>query len=507
MITDLRQRIVIFTLVLLLSVVFLLPTVARDSFTNWISKPIALGLDLSGGVHLLYQVESDEAVKNQLQSRASGIRNELRGEKVAVSKARAAAGNRVEFILLSELFVEKTKDFIAKEHRDLSFIESGTEDGKVKLVYGITEEQARRIKVDSVGHAIELLRSRVDRFGVSEPLIQKVGAERIQLQMPGVSDIVAVKKVVGSIGKLEFRLVPENKVPGAFITLKQREGGTLDVEDEIAMSGDAVAKAGVGFEDRGVSVNLSLTTDGARIFRKLTGENIGRRLAIVLDNVVYSAPVIQSAIPGGEAIISGQFTPQEARQLAVVLREALPAPLTILEERTVGPSLGQESVKSGLVAIAVGFTMIFLFMLVYYKKSGMVAAGSLALNLIFLMAALSAFGATLTLPGLAGLALTIGMAVDSNVIIFERIKEEIVNGSSRDAAVTKGFEKALTAILDSNMTTLLAAALLYYFGSGAIRGFAVTLAIGIVTTVFCATFCARLAFDALPLRGAKGLSI
>jgi preprotein translocase subunit SecD len=374
-------------------------------------------------------------------------------------------------------------------------------------VYGITEPQAKQIKADAVSHAIELLRNRVDKFGVTEPLIQKVGAERILLQMPGVSDIDAVKKVVGSVGKLEFRLVARGASAEGQVSFKTREGGTTMLEDEVALGGDAVEKAAVGFGDRGVHVELTLNSDGAKTFRKVTSENVGRQLAIILDGVVFSAPEIQTAIPDGHAQITGRYTPEEARQLAVVLREALPAPLKVLEERTVGPTLGLASIKSGVMAVLVGFAAIILFMIAYYKKSGVVAVISLSLNMVLMVAALSAFGATLTLPGIAGLALTIGMAVDANIIIFERIKEEIQNGSSRDAAVAAGFEKALSAILDSNITTLLAAAILYYFGTGSIRGFAVTLSIGIATTVYAATFGSRFMFDALPLRGSKGLSI
>jgi preprotein translocase subunit SecD len=231
-------------------------------------------------------------------------------------------------------------------------------------------------------------------------------------------------------------------------------------------------------------------------------------LAIILDGIVYSAPVIRDAITGGNASISGGFTIDEARQLKIVLKAgALPAPLEVLEERTVGPTLGKESVKKGLLAMAIGFSVISLFMVAYYLKSGAVAVGTLVMNAVVMVACLSLFGATLTLPGLAGLALTIGMAVDSNVIIFERIRDEIRTGASRNAAVSAGFDKAFGAIFDANVTTLLAGILLYYFGTGAIRGFAVTLSVGVLTTLFCAVFVARLCFDALELKGKQGLSI
>jgi preprotein translocase subunit SecD len=235
---------------------------------------------------------------------------------------------------------------------------------------------------------------------------------------------------------------------------------------------------------------------------------VGRNLAIILDNIVYSSPVIREPIAGGRASISGGFTFEEARDVARVLRAgALPAPLNVMEERTVGPTLGQESIENGIKAILVGFIFITIFMILYYKKSGVVAVISLLLNLLLVLAALSAFGATLTLPGLVGLALTVGMAVDANVVIFERIRDEVRNGSSRDAAVAAGFEKAFSAIIDSNLTTLLTGFILYVFGTGPIRGFAVTLSIGVLTTLYCAIFAAKLAFDYLPLKGRKVLSI
>jgi preprotein translocase subunit SecD len=251
-----------------------------------------------------------------------------------------------------------------------------------------------------------------------------------------------------------------------------------------------------------------MTSAGASDFARITAENVGRQLAIILDGVVYSAPVIRTAITGGQASITGGFSTEEARRLKVVLKAgALPAPLTVLEERTVGPTLGFESVKKGLIAMAVGFAVISAFMVFYYCKSGLVAVGTLVLNGVLMVACLSLFGATLTLPGLAGLALTIGMAVDSNVIIFERIRDELRQGVSRDLAVHTGFDKAFGAIFDSNITTLLAGAILYYFGTGPIRGFAVTLSVGIATTLFCAVFVAKVCFDYFELRGKKGLSI
>lgn len=506
---DLQKRMLIFAGSVLAALLFLGPTFKPDFFSKgWVSKPISLGLDLSGGVHLVYEVITGEAVKSRLQTMANLIRSELRKEKIAVTKATVSDKGQIEFILLSETSLEKAQRKIEESFRELSLIEKGSEGGRPKIIYGVSAAAAQKIEANSVQQAVETLRARIDQFGVAEPLIQRVGETRIMLQMPGVSDIASVKKVVGSVAKLEFRLVPQGTSEGS-ATIKDRDGQSTKVEEEVLMSGDAVDSASVGNDETGrISVLLSMTSEGARNFRKITAENVNRQLAIVLDGVLYSAPEIREEIPTGHASITGSFTYQEAHELAVVLRAgALPAPLKVLEERTVGPTLGKESIKKGVTAIVVGFFAIVIFLIFYYGKAGAVAVVTLALNLLFVLALLSAFGATLTLPGLAGLALTIGMAVDSNVIIFERIRDEIGIGATRDAAVAAGFNKALSAIVDSNITTLAAAAVLYYFGTGPIRGFAVTLSIGILTTIYCATFVTRLIFDYLPLQGRKGLSI
>lgn len=506
---DLKKRALILLAVVVAAFIFLAPTAFRDQIgSNWISKPISLGLDLSGGVHLVYEVEADEAVKSSLQVKGNAIRADLRKDKVAITRARVNDKGQLELTLLSDRFVTQTKDKVQEGYRELSFIEQRDDNGKVLLVYGIGELEAGKIKRKAITDAVETLRNRVDQFGVAEPMIQNVGESRILLQMPGVSDIESVKKVVGSVAKLEFRLIPVGEGRSSGTTIKDRSGAQIVVEDDVLMTGDAVADARVGFHEGQAEVSLALTSEGGQLFRRITAENVGRQLAIVLDNVEYSHPVIREAISGGHASISGGFSVQEAKQLAVVLRAgALPAPLKVLEERTVGPSLGKESIRNGILAIVGGFIFIVAFMVIYYKKAGIVAAGSLVLNMLLIMAALSAFGATLSLPGLAGLALTIGMAVDYNVLIFERIRDELRNGATRDAAVSIGFERALSAIIDSNITTLITGVILYYFGSGPIRGFAVTLTLGIISTIFAATFASRICFDYFPLQGKKGLSV
>lgn len=509
--TNSKNRAIIVAASIVVAVLMLLPTLFRDSFagTKWISKPISLGLDLSGGVHLVYQVQTKEAVKSRLQGTANALRSELRDQKIAVTRVKVNERNQIELSLLSASRLEQAKQVIAEKFREVSFVDSPTDGSGAKIVYGVTPEQISKIEAESVTQAIETLRNRVDQFGVAEPVIQRVGVDRILLQMPGVSDINAVKRVVGSVAKLEFRLLPTLDTGANVVTLYDRRKMPVRVEDQPLMTGDAVKTAYWASPQGQVEVMLNLTPDGARTFGRITSENVGRNLAIILDNVVYSSPVIRDAITGGQASISGGFTVAEAHELAIVLRAgALPAPLTVMEERTVGPSLGRDSINKGILAICIGSIAVFFCMVLYYKKAGLVANATLFLNVLFVVALLSAFGATLTLPGLAGLALTVGMAVDSNVIIFERIRDELRNGASRDAAVLGGFDKAYSAIFDSNLTTLLSAMILYYFGTGPVRGFAVTLSIGVITTVFCAVFVARLAFDTFKLKsGERALSI
>ena len=509
---DLKKRVGIYVAVIVVALIFLIPTFFNESFKDrsWISKPISLGLDLSGGVYLAYEVEAEEAVKSRLQGTALTIKRDLRKEKIAITRTNvvtpvgANPPTEFELTFLNDRVAEKAKDLIEDEYGKVYTVKGQSEDakGRVTVRYGISERDATNIMKSAVDQAIETLRNRVDQFGVAEPLIQKVGNRRIILQMPGVSDVDSVKKVVGSVAKLEFRFRPNSQTRAYQVMIKDMSGNDVPVEDEVQMTGDAVDDARVAHMNNQMEVSLTLTADGARTFRKITTDGVGRELSIILDGVEYSAPRINEPIAGGRASITGHFSAAEAKQLAIVLRAgALPAPLKVLEERTVGPTLGKESIEKGITAILVGFLLIIVFMVVYYKKSGVVASSALILNLLLVMAALSAFGATLTLPGLAGLALTVGMAVDANVIIFERIREELRNGAGRSAAVQSGFGKALSAIIDSNLTTLLAGLILYYFGSGPIRGFAVTLSIGILTTIYCATFVARLGFDVFRLEG------
>ena len=520
MTAETRNRLFMLLAVVAIALVFLAPTILRDKMPEtWVSKPLSLGLDLSGGVHLVYEVQVAEAVKGHLIGVGNQIRAELRTKKkIPVTRVRATDDTSVELTLFSETSTAEALKLIDEQfRRQVTVIGKRVEDGKGILTLGISAAQKAEIEKGAVNQAVETLRNRVDKFGVAEPLIQTQGERRVLLQMAGFSDIESVKRVVGKTAKLEFRFVPtgpdgmglNNAARGGTIQIKDRDGSPLFVEEELSMGGDAIKTASIAFPQGQFEVHLTMTPEGREIFKRISTENVGRQLAIIMDGVAFSSPVIKGPIPDGNAVISGGFSETEAKELSVVLRAgALPAPLKVLEERTVGPTLGQESIRAGVIAICIGFLTIITFMAIYYKKSGWIANVSLAINLTLTIAALSAFGATLTLPGLAGLALTIGMAVDSNVIIFERIRDELSNGSGRDSAVHQGFTAATTAIVDANITTLLSGLVLYFLGTGSIKGFAVTLAVGVITTIFCAVFASRVLFDVFELRGKeRGLSI
>jgi preprotein translocase subunit SecD len=490
-----RNRLGILIAVVLLAIGTLFPTFFKDKTPAWWpTAPIRLGLDLRGGSYLILSVQTPEAVKSYLSSLGSAVRAEARTEKLSVLRSRQYEERKIEFTLLQEASVEPFTDFMRREHSELQKIESTA--SPLKVSYELTPRRSREIEAQSVDQAIETLRNRVDQFGVSEPLIQRSGENRILVQLPDQTDLTDVKKSIGTIAKLEFRLVGDPaKASTPTVTRKSRAGETLQIEEDVLMTGDAIESARVEIDpqDGTIGVSLKFKSFGAKTFEQITGENVGRRLAIVLDNVVQSAPNIRDRIAGGSASISGGFSKEEARQLAVVLRSgALPAPLKFEEQRTIGASLGEDSIHKGIVAALVGSALVILFMIFYYQKAGVHAVIATVINMLLLLAILALLGATLTLPGIAGLALTIGMAVDENVIIYERIREEIRRGISNVDAIYAGFERAHWTILDANLCSLLTGMVLYTFGTGPIKGFAVTLCIGILTTLFAALFITRL---------------
>jgi preprotein translocase subunit SecD len=401
----------------------------------------------------------------------------------------------------------------------------GENDLAMELV--LSDQARQHIKKMAVDQAVETITNRVDQFGVAEPDIRPQGRDRILVQLPGVEDPKRAIDIIGKTARLEFKLVDEEN------SLEEALKGNIPAGDEILyeIAGEAGAQRRIPYllKKRAVLtgeyltdarvqidsqysepyVSLSFDSRGARLFEQITGANIKKRLAIVLDNTVYSAPVIQDRIPGGRAQITGRFTMEEARDLAIVLRAgALPAPVKIIEERTVGPSLGKDSIEKGLKSMLIGGLIVIVFMVIYYKFAGILANFALFLNIIFIAAGLAFFGATLTLPGIAGVILTIGMAVDANVLVFERIREELRLGKTPRAAVDGRYSKALVTILDANITTLIAALVLFQFGTGPVKGFAVTLSIGIVASLFTAVFVTRLIFDYLLIeRGMRKVSI
>jgi len=403
------------------------------------------------------------------------------------------------------------------------------EGGYIEKQYRLSDKEIENIKDYAVRQALETMRNRVDQFGVSEPTLQRQSGNRILIQLPGIKDPERAISLLGKTARLEFKMVAEDanvqdavagKLPPGTELLYERNvnrstGSSSEtpivVYEKTVLTGDLLSDANVRIDSRFNKpyVSIDFNALGAKRFEQLTAANVNKRMAIVLDNTVYSAPVIRERIAGGSAQISGSFTPQEAQDLAIVLRAgSLPAPVNILENRTVGPSLGQDSIDRGIKSIIVGGALVVVAMVVYYMLSGIVAVIALLLNLLFIFAMLSMFGATLTLPGLAGIVLTLGMAVDANVLIFERIREELRLGKAPKLALEAGFGKAFLTIVDSNLTTLLAALVLFQFGTGPVKGFAVTLSIGIVSSMFTAIFVSRVIFDYyLQGRNVKRLSI
>lgn len=522
-------------MVIIVAAVYTLPTATMylkgtKAPEMWPHKTINLGLDLQGGMHLVLEVQTEKAVENAMSLKITDIRQALRKKTI---KNRGVApvekSSKVNVMLLSADDLPLFKGVLADEFADLE-VSSTTASGDMTVVtLAMKPAEAERVKKFAADQALETIRNRIDEFGVSEPDIRKQGENRILIQLPGITDTKSAKDLIGKTATLQFRLVDEegdvraalaSHAPAGseILNLVRKDPATgvesstpMLIKKRVLLTGDSLTDARVLYDNMANEPYVSIEFDrkGAHIFGKVTGENVNRRLAIVLDDTVYSAPVIRSQISGGQAQITGGFTMEEARILAIALRAgALPAPVKILEERTVGPTLGADSIRKGVWSMIIGGLAVVLFMVVYYKGSGLIADIALVLNVLLIAAGLAAFQATLTLPGIAGIILTIGMAVDSNVLIFERMREELAIGQSPIAAVEAGFEKATLTILDANVTTLIAAVVLFQFGSGPVKGFAVTLGIGILSSLFTALVVSRLLFDAI-LRKAnvKTLSI
>ncbi|MEM4407433.1 MAG: protein translocase subunit SecD [Candidatus Caldarchaeum sp.] len=512
-----------------LSVIFLIPTVMGDSLPSWWGKVfphkgLRLGLDLKGGIYLLMGVQDERAVEHELGSLKESLTSQLK-EKGILVKGISVNDSSLIVRFFSKEDLARAEEVVG-QYKDIANIVKEDEFYKLNLKDEFITESKRK----TIDQVVQIIKNRVDEFGVLEPAIQRVGANRILIQVPGAS-ATDRERIIGIIKRsavLEFKIVKDvaaeksqllakygidpsdpKQVQDAPKTLAQnglaiypgdeeaRENEKFFVTElDAPVTGEYLSDARLTFDTYGrPAVGFGFRGEGATKFGELTEKNIGRRLAIVLDGVVKSAPTINDRITSS-GIITGRFTLDEARDLALVLRSgALPVPVDILEERTVGPSLGKDSIDKGILSMAVGGALVVLFMVFYYRLQGVIANIALAINLLFILGFLSAFGVTLTLPGIAGLVLTLGMAVDGNIIIFERIKEELASGKSPLSAIEAGYDRSLWTLLDANITTLLTALILFWFGTGPIKGFAVALSIGIASTVFSNIVVAKVLTD------------
>jgi preprotein translocase subunit SecD len=477
---------------------------------------INLGLDLQGGIHLVLGVEVDKAVEAQVERAGDSARAEL--EKRGIGVTRVERRGTTE--LMIQLVSPPGWDTVLRTIEEVLpvFDRREADQAAGRVVLALKPGEGANIRELAVRQGLETIRNRVDQFGVAEPSIQQQGENRILVQLPGVQDPARAKALIGKTALLEFKMVDERTEPEAALrtgpppgteilyqrrvnkeTREERKVPFL-VQKKAAITGRDVATARVSIDQNTSEpyVSVDFNASGGRAFADLTDANVGKRLAIVLDGNVHSAPQIRERIPSGRAQITGGFTSDEATDLAIVLRAgALPAPVQVLEERTVGPSLGADSIRQGIIAILASTALVFVFMLFYYRLSGVIADVALGLNLLLLMAIMAGFHATLTLPGIAGIALTIGMAVDTNILIFERIREELRGGKTVRGAIDAGFSRAFKTVVDTHVTVLVAGLILFQFGTGPVKGFAVTLMIGIAVSLFTAVFFTRLVFDLL----------
>ncbi len=510
-----RAAAIIFTalVVCLFAVPNLFPEELFRSLPRWAQRHIVLGLDLQGGSHILLEVDSNAVRKEKLDTLRDDVRRLLREARIGYT-GLVVRGNSVEVRIREQSEVPQALSKLRELAQPIGGLLSATGQNTVDIVNAgggliqLTITQAgmtERIR-QSVEQSIQIVERRVNELGTVEPVIQRQGVDRILVQVPGLQDPSRLKELLGKTAKLVFRLVDtsvspeqaqEGRVPPESEIVKgsRNERGTYVLEKRVMVSGEDLVDAQPGFDQRTSEpiVTFRFNSQGARRFGQVTQENVGRPFAIVLDNEVISAPVIREPILGGSGQISGNFTVEQANDLAILLRAgALPAPLTIVEERTVGAGLGQDSIEKGRMASYVGAIMVVVFMFATYGLFGFFANIAVAINVAMILGVLSLLNATLTLPGIIGIVLTVGIAVDSNVLIYERIREEVRSGRSAITAIDAGFSRALATILDSNITTFIAAAVLFFIGTGPVRGFAVTLGVGIITTVFTAFTLTRL---------------
>jgi preprotein translocase subunit SecD len=473
------------------------------------AMPMYLGLDLRGGVHFMLQVDMRAALTKKLDSLAGDIRSQMR-DKTIRHGGIAREGNSIVVRFRDAELRTKARKLIEDQIGDLVFTEAGSGED-LRLVGALKPEAVTRTQDFALKQNIQTLHNRINELGVAEPVIQQQGADRVVVQLPGVQDTAKAKEILGRTASLEVRMVDEENSNAATLQAAaqgnvpigseyyvERNGAPILVKKQVALTGDRLTDAQPGFDNQTqeAAVHLTLDAAGARIFRDLTRENVGKRMAILLvekgKGEVVTAPVIRTEIGGGRVQISGRMTTNEATDVALLLRAgSLAAPMDIVEERTVGPSLGADNIKKGFNSTIYGFLAIAAFMVLYYSLFGLFSALALSANLLFLIALLSLLQATLTLPGIAAIALTLGMAIDANVLINERIREELRNGATPQAAIHAGYERAFGTIVDSNITSLIAGLALLIFGSGPVRGFAVVHCLGIMTSIFSSVVVSR----------------
>ncbi len=530
----LSWRVSLIVLFLLFSALFLAPTLLPQLPSWWQGSSflpqdkLHLGLDLQGGTHLVMEVQTAKAVDSSLNLLTSDLEDTLNSKSYRFKRVSRVGADQISVLLYDKDTADKVQELM-KKYPGFDMQSPADEGGFINLQMRMTETEIKNKKDLAVQQALETIRNRVDQFGVSEPLIQREGVDHIVVQLPGIKDPKRAIELIGKTALLEFRLVDEavnplTATPGTLpeddvILMEKRTdsvSGTVSqiplvVKRKAIITGGLLTDARVQIDSQFNQPNVSIefNPQGAKLFDDVTAANVNKRFAIVLDDVIYSAPVIRERISGGKAQISGSFSAKEASDLAIALRSgSLPAPVKIIQNVTVGPTLGQDNIKKGLMAGLVGISLVVLFMLFYYRLSGLVANLGMVLNVIYLMGALALFGATLTLPGIAAIVLLIGMSVDSNVLIFERIREELRLGKTPKAALDAGYDKAFLTIMDSHVTTLITAAVLFQFGTGPVKGFAVSLSLGVIINLFTSLVGTKVVFDsALSRWRVKKLSV
>ncbi len=497
-------KVILTLLVCAFGVLYAMPNLVGQDARTWMSahlpswapsNTVNLGLDLRGGAHLLYQVDVDVVFKERADELLGNARKDLRDGKIGYSRISALpssdGGAGVRVVLRDVSDGEAARKVLRGLGQDLS-VTTNSDDVTIEAV--LDEAGIKAVFDQTISQSIEIVRRRVDELGTTEPVIQRQGENRILIQAPG-ADSKSLQDVIGTTAKLNFHLVKDPGASGASKTFPMADNPVrkIDVERRPLITGEMLSNAQPAFQDGQPVISFAMNNVGARRFCDVTRKNVNKPFAIVLDDEVLSAPVIREAICGGRGQISGNFTVEEANDLALLLRAgALPAPMHVVEERTVGPSLGADSVAAGKIAALIGLALVLVFMVGTYGLFGLMANVALLVNVALIFALLSSLQATLTLPGIAGIVLTIGMAVDANVLIFERIREERAAGRGILSSIDAGYSRAMTTIIDSNLTTLIAAFILFSFGTGPIKGFAVTLGIGIMTSFFTAIMVTRL---------------